>query len=453
MSPLNSAVLTAVGADESLPAPKSAAGGDPDGDFGSTLSTVAAQTPAADAEATHHRAAASATDPSSTASATAGAVTAPPPVTTRPAAPVSSATASTRSVDPPAAPSPGDHSVPGPQGAGGDGSGPGAGPGPVTGLVPGRGPQTAPVVEADVGSAPPEDESAVAQPPLSAETTVGASTRSALTPGDPTSVVDDRSYPASGSAAPGDGSSTTDAGSSAPLGTTATVAATGGLPEPGAGDDRSMGASAPTGSSSAAAASAAHSAGPAGSTASSTSGSSAAPGSGGGGPSASPAPISAASAPAAAPAASSSSATVAANSSASPPPSPAQQVVIVLASLRSSLDGTHEVTIGLEPEGLGSVKATITVNAGQIVVQLGADNEQARDALRQALPLLRHELAGDGSSASVLLAGDGGDGRRARAGDRSTSNGGSDDEIDLDDPTTTNVSTPGSLRGHIDLHL
>ena len=77
VSPLNSAVLTAVGADESLPAPKSAAGGDPDGDFGSTLSTVAAQTPAADAEATHHRAAASATDPSSTASATAGAVTAP----------------------------------------------------------------------------------------------------------------------------------------------------------------------------------------------------------------------------------------------------------------------------------------------------------------------------------------------------------------------------------------
>jgi flagellar hook-length control protein FliK len=128
-------------------------------------------------------------------------------------------------------------------------------------------------------------------------------------------------------------------------------------------------------------------------------------------------------------------------------------VVTVLAPLRSSLDGTHEVTIGLEPEGLGSVKATITVNAGQVVVQLGADNDQARDALRQALPLLRHELGGDGSSASVLLSGDGGDGRRAQAGDRATSNDGSDDEVDLDDPTTAAISPPGSLRGHIDLHL
>ena len=151
-------------------------------------------------------------------------------------------------------------------------------------------------------------------------------------------------------------------------------------------------------------------AGGAASTTSASSGSSAAPESGGGGTSptlAVPAAIGTASAPAAAPSRRSSSATVAANSSASPPPTPAQQVVTVLAPLRSSLDGTHEVTIGLEPEGLGTVKATITVSAGQVVVQLGADNDQARDALRQALPLLKHELGGDGSSASVLLSGDG----------------------------------------------
>jgi flagellar hook-length control protein FliK len=126
-------------------------------------------------------------------------------------------------------------------------------------------------------------------------------------------------------------------------------------------------------------------------------------------------------------------------------------VVSILAPLRTSIDGTHEVTIGLEPEGLGSVKATISVNAGQVVVQLGADNEQARHALRQALPLLRHELAGDGSSASVLVSSEGGDGRRAQA-DRSTSKDGSDEDRELDDPTEV-VTTSGSVRGHIDLHL
>jgi len=136
---------------------------------------------------------------------------------------------------------------------------------------------------------------------------------------------------------------------------------------------------------------------------------------------------------------------------AAPPPTPAQQVVTVLAPLRSSDDGTHEVTIGLEPEGLGTVKATVTVSAGQIVVQLGTDNDQARDALRQALPLLKHELGGDGSSASVLLSN--GDHHGGRALDRqpSTSEAGSEGE-DLDTDTTAPVTT-GSRPGHIDLHL
>ena len=79
----------------------------------------------------------------------------------------------------------------------------------------------------------------------------------------------------------------------------------------------------------------------------------------------------------------------------------------MLAPLRSSADGTHEVTIGLQPDGLGNVKATVTVSAEQVVVQLAADNDAARDALRQALPLLRHELGGDGSAATVLMSNDG----------------------------------------------
>ena len=124
-----------------------------------------------------------------------------------------------------------------------------------------------------------------------------------------------------------------------------------------------------------------------------------------------------------------------------------------MAPLRTSIDGTHEVTIGLEPEGLGSVKATISVNAGQVVVQLGADNEQARHALRQALPLLRHELAGDGSSASVLVSSEGGDGRQASADGRTTAGNGSLEDDDFDDAAPPSSALAVSPQGHIDLHL
>jgi flagellar hook-length control protein FliK len=130
-------------------------------------------------------------------------------------------------------------------------------------------------------------------------------------------------------------------------------------------------------------------------------------------------------------------------------------VVTVLAPLRSTEDGTHEVTIGLEPEGLGTVKATVTVSAGQVVVQLGADNDQARDALRQALPLLRHELGGDGASANVLLANDGQSGHHPFARPSPTTTGlTTDDEPDDADSLTTAAPASASGRpGHIDLHL
>jgi len=137
-----------------------------------------------------------------------------------------------------------------------------------------------------------------------------------------------------------------------------------------------------------------------------------------------------------------------------PPPTPAQQVVTVLAPLRSSEDGTHEVTIGLEPEGLGTVKATVTVSAGQVVVQLGTDNDQARDALRQALPLLKHELSGDGSSANVLLSNEGQERRPgfARQGTAPDAASG-EDAGDGDGPSPVTTTGPVARHGHIDLHL
>lgn len=125
----------------------------------------------------------------------------------------------------------------------------------------------------------------------------------------------------------------------------------------------------------------------------------------------------------------------------------------MLAPLRSSADGTHEVTIGLQPEGLGTVKATITVSSQEIVVRLGTDNAETRDALRQALPLLKHELGGDGSSATVLLSDGDRQGRRALPGDAARTASGPGTHDGADDPTAAPIAPPVLGAGHVDLHL
>ncbi|HTZ10480.1 MAG TPA: flagellar hook-length control protein FliK [Acidimicrobiales bacterium] len=135
------------------------------------------------------------------------------------------------------------------------------------------------------------------------------------------------------------------------------------------------------------------------------------------------------------------------------PPAP-QQVVTVLSPLRTTGDGTHEVTIALEPEGMGTVKATITVNAQQVTVQLGVDSDEARDALRQALPQLRHELGTDGSSATVLLS----DGRQSSAQPHARPPAGGpagadDEETDPDVPTPVTTPAATASPGLVDLHL
>jgi flagellar hook-length control protein FliK len=100
------------------------------------------------------------------------------------------------------------------------------------------------------------------------------------------------------------------------------------------------------------------------------------------------------------------------------------------------------------------VKATVTVSTGQIVVQLGTDNDQARDALRQALPLLKSELGGDGTAANVLLSNGGQHDGRALDRHLSSSNGASEaDDTDDDAPALSSTAPAPSGPGHIDLHL
>jgi len=137
---------------------------------------------------------------------------------------------------------------------------------------------------------------------------------------------------------------------------------------------------------------------------------------------------------------------------AQPSPTPAQQVVTVLAPLRSEEDGVHQVTIGLQPAGMGTVKATITVDNGQVAVQLGADSDDAHDALRQSLPLLQHELSKDGQPATVVLS----DTDQERPSRSQTEvaerKPGIDDDADIDGAALPTASS-GPRAGRIDLRL
>ena len=58
-------------------------------------------------------------------------------------------------------------------------------------------------------------------------------------------------------------------------------------------------------------------------------------------------------------------------------------------------NGTHRVTLQLEPEALGEVRVVLTIRDGEVHVRLAA-GEDAQRALREGAPELRRllELAG-----------------------------------------------------------
>ncbi len=78
-------------------------------------------------------------------------------------------------------------------------------------------------------------------------------------------------------------------------------------------------------------------------------------------------------------------------------------MVTVLAPLRTDL-GVHSVSLGLQPEGLGTVQATVSVDAQQVVVTLWAGTEAGHAALSGALPELHDQLAASGHQVVVELA-------------------------------------------------
>ncbi|WP_339573451.1 flagellar hook-length control protein FliK [Pseudokineococcus basanitobsidens] len=89
------------------------------------------------------------------------------------------------------------------------------------------------------------------------------------------------------------------------------------------------------------------------------------------------------------------------------------QLVPRAAALRRLGDGVHRVVVRLQPEALGPVRVVAEVVGGALSVQLHATTEVGRDALRQALPELRRDMADAAGGASVDVGPDlgrGGDG-------------------------------------------
>jgi flagellar hook-length control protein FliK len=100
----------------------------------------------------------------------------------------------------------------------------------------------------------------------------------------------------------------------------------------------------------------------------------------------------------------------------------AEQVLTRISPLRQGPDGTHHLTMRLDPGHLGPVTVVAEVKNGAIRLELTAVVPAAQDALRQAAGDLRRDLAdaGFGSAAvDVRSAGAGAGEPRGGLGDRS----------------------------------
>jgi flagellar hook-length control protein FliK len=99
-----------------------------------------------------------------------------------------------------------------------------------------------------------------------------------------------------------------------------------------------------------------------------------------------------------------------------------EQFRLPLAYLRSLGEGTHRLTIRIDPESVGPVRIVADVGADQVKVALHAATDSGRTLLRDALPELRSELASQSPRAQLDLGGSGGGreqaGQREEAGQR-----------------------------------
>ena len=75
---------------------------------------------------------------------------------------------------------------------------------------------------------------------------------------------------------------------------------------------------------------------------------------------------------------------------------PQAQVLSAMSPLLTGSDGTHRVTVHLEPENLGKVRVQLSLRGGEVAVHLIAADAATRETLRQGLPELRAQLEQSG---------------------------------------------------------
>ncbi|GAA2735683.1 hypothetical protein GCM10009867_18580 [Pedococcus aerophilus] len=71
---------------------------------------------------------------------------------------------------------------------------------------------------------------------------------------------------------------------------------------------------------------------------------------------------------------------------------PQTQVLNAMSPMFTAPDGTHQVTVHLEPENLGKVRVQLTLSGGEVALHLVAADAATRETLRQGLPELRAQL-------------------------------------------------------------
>ncbi|GAB77755.1 hook-length control protein FliK [Austwickia chelonae] len=90
------------------------------------------------------------------------------------------------------------------------------------------------------------------------------------------------------------------------------------------------------------------------------------------------------------------------------PPAPVHsQLLTAIAPVIQRRDGSYNVELQLDPASLGRVKVTVTMQAGEISVQMQAADSGARDMLRQNMDQLRDQLADAGFGRTSVDVGDG----------------------------------------------
>lgn len=92
----------------------------------------------------------------------------------------------------------------------------------------------------------------------------------------------------------------------------------------------------------------------------------------------------------------------------------AEQLSGRLTSLRSAGPGQHVLTLRVDPESIGPVRVVAHIGADGVRIELFGGNDQAREALRQAMPDLRRDLLAAGLAGGLDLGTGSGPGLRGQ---------------------------------------